>query len=96
MERLVDIVRDNVAKMTHASAGVLYYKIETENWVYVFVVDMNDKDDVGTAKFELEHKAINLVRYFNKAVANNSLISYQKKMKTVTNNEANSISETKV
>ena len=79
MERLVDIVRNNVAKMTHAIAGVLYYKIETEKMVYIFAVDMNDKEDVGTAKFELEHKAIYLTRWFNKAVANNSLISYEKK-----------------
>ena len=79
MEKLVDIVRNNTAKLTHASAGVLYYKIETEKFVYIFVVDMNDKEDVGNARFELEHKAINLVRYFNKAVANNSLISYEKK-----------------
>ena len=40
---------------------------------------MNDKEDVGTARFEGEHKAMHLMRYFNLAVKNNSLISYEKK-----------------
>lgn len=79
MEKLVDIVRDNVAKLTHVVAGVLYYRIETAKMVYIFTVDMNDKEDVGNARFDIEHKAMHLVRYFNKAVANNSLISYEKK-----------------
>jgi len=79
MERLVDIVKNNVAKMTHASAGVLYYKIETEKYVYIFPVDMNEKEEVGTGKFETEEKAIYLTRWFNKAVKNNSLISYEKR-----------------
>jgi hypothetical protein len=83
MERLVEIVRDNVAKMTHAVAGVLYYKIETEKNVYIFAVDMNDKEDVGTAKFELEHKAIYLTRWLNKAISNNSLIFYEKRKEKV-------------
>jgi hypothetical protein len=34
--------------------------------VYIFPIDMNDKEDVGSAKFEPEHKAIYLMRYLNK------------------------------
>jgi hypothetical protein len=79
MEKLIDIVRDNTAKFLHAVGGVLYYKIETKKCVYIFPVDMNDKEDVGTARFEGEHKAMHLMRYFNLAVKNNSLISYEKK-----------------
>ncbi len=79
MEKLIDIVRDNNAKFLHAVGGVLYYRIETQKMVYIFAVDMNDKEDVGTARFEPEHKALHLMRYFNKAVQNNSLISYEKK-----------------
>ena len=79
MEKLIDIVKGNNAKFTHAIAGVLYYKVETEKKVYIFAVDMNDKDDVGSAKFEAEHKAVNLMRYLNKSIANNSLIYYDKK-----------------
>ena len=79
MEKIVDIVRDNIAKLTHAASGVLYYKIETKTMVYIFPVDMNDKEDVGDTKFEIEYKAIYLTRYLNKAIKNNSLLSYAKK-----------------
>ena len=79
MEKRIDIVRDNTAKFLHAVGGVLYYRIETQKMVYIFPIDMNDKEDVGSAKFEHEHKAIYLMRYLNKAIENNSLISYEKK-----------------
>jgi hypothetical protein len=79
MEKRIDIVRDNTAKFLHAVGGVLYYRIETQKMVYIFPIDMNDKEDVGSAKFEQEHKAIYLMRYLNKAIENNSLISYEKK-----------------
>jgi len=79
MEKRIDIVRDNTAKFLHAVGGVLYYRIETQKMVYIFPIDMNDKEDVGVAKFEPEHKAIYLMRYLNKAIENNSLISYEKK-----------------
>lgn len=78
MERIVEIVKNNVARLTHAIGGVLFYKIETDKMVYVFSVDMNDKDDVGNARFELEHKAIHLTRYLNKAIDNGSLIFYER------------------
>lgn len=81
MEKLVDIVKNNRAKFSHAIAGVLYYKIETSKMVYIFPIDMNDKEDVGFATFENEHKSINLMRYLIKATSNNSLICYEKKNK---------------
>ena len=37
MEKLIDIVKGNDAKFTHAIAGILYYKVETEKKVYIFV-----------------------------------------------------------
>ena len=77
---MIDIIKGNDAKFTHAIGGVLYYKIETETKVYIFAVDMNDREDVGTSKFDSEIKAINLMRYLNKAISNNSLISYDKKI----------------
>jgi hypothetical protein len=70
MEKIIDIVRDNVARFDWASEGVLYYKVETERYIYHFPVDMNNKEDVGTANFESEHKAINLMRYLRKALEN--------------------------
>jgi hypothetical protein len=78
MEKLVDIVKNNDAKFTHATAGVLYYKVETEKMVYIFPVDMNDTEDVGTATFEATHKALHLMRYLNKAIKNENLVFYEK------------------
>lgn len=79
MEKLIDIVKGNNAKFIYAIDGVLYYKIETNTKVYIFSVDMNDKDDVGTSKFEAEHKALTLMRYINKAISNESIIVYDRK-----------------
>ena len=79
MEKIIDIVRGTTAKFTHAIDGVLFYKIETQKKIYIFGVDMNDKEDVGLTKFESEHKAITLMRYLNKAISNDSLVFYDKK-----------------
>ena len=79
MEKIIDIIKDNKAVFMYASAGVLYYKIETKKSVYIFPVDMNDREDVGTARFEAEHKAVTLMRYLNKAIQSNSLFTYTKK-----------------
>lgn len=73
MEKIIDIVRDNVAKFDWASAGVLFYRVETKKYIYHFPIDMNDKQDVGYANFESEHKAINLMRYLRKAIENETL-----------------------
>jgi len=70
MEKIIDIVKDNVAKFDWASEGVLFYKVETKNYIYHFPVDMRNTEDVGTANFESEHKAINLMRYLRKASEN--------------------------
>jgi hypothetical protein len=79
MEKIIDIVKDNKAVFMYASTGVLYYKIETGEYSYIFPIDMNDREDVGTARFESEHKAITLMRYLNKSIKNNSLIVYKRK-----------------
>lgn len=70
MEKIIDIVKDNVAKFKKASNGILYYTIETDKYIYQFPINMNNKEDVGKAEFEYEHKAINLMRYLRKATEN--------------------------
>ena len=79
MEKIIDIIKDNKAVFMYASSGVLYYKIETSKSVYIFPVDMNDREDVGSARFEAEHKAVTLMRYLNKAILSNSLFTYERK-----------------
>lgn len=41
------VSNSNKAYFSHAIAGVLYYRINVENSIYQFCIDMNDKDDVG-------------------------------------------------
>lgn len=62
------------AKFDYAIAGTLYYKIETDNVIVVFPIDMNDKDDVGTTTFVASYKPITLMRYIRKAIDNESII----------------------
>ncbi|CAG7581667.1 MAG: hypothetical protein SLAVMIC_00963 [uncultured marine phage] len=76
MKQLKEIVndRERMCKFSHAIAGVLYYKVETDDSIYMFPINMNDRDDVGTATFECEIKAITLMRYIRKAIDQNCLI----------------------
>jgi hypothetical protein len=53
---------------------VLYYRIDLEDGTYQFCIDMNDKDDVGTATFNSEEKAIHLMRYLNKSKSSGDLV----------------------
>lgn len=66
------------AKFSHAIAGVLYYKIETEDNTIMFPIDMNNKDDVGTTTFEAEYKPITLMRYIRKAMEKDELVIIHK------------------
>lgn len=77
MSIVKDIVKDRtrMAKISHAVAGVLYYKVGSDSGkIYQFPVDMNDRDDVGTTTFDVEIKAITLMRYINKAIKSDQLI----------------------
>lgn len=77
---LKDIMKSpNPAKFSHAIAGVLYYKIEVDDKVVMFPIDMNNKEDVGTATFEAEYKPLTLMRYIRKAIDNDSLIIFPNK-----------------
>lgn len=67
------------AKFSHAIAGVLYYTIETDDKTIMFPIDMNDKEDVGTATFEAEYKPLTLMRYIRKAMNSDQLVYMPKK-----------------
>ena len=68
------VKNNNMAEFSHACAGVLYYKVNVEGNDYQFPVDMNDKEDVGTATFPSIIKAITLMRYIRKAMGNDEFI----------------------
>lgn len=76
MVALMHIVkdRDRRAELSHAIAGVLYYRVDAEDGSYMFPVDMNDRDDVGTSTFNASEKAITLMRYVRRAIGNDSLV----------------------
>ncbi len=62
------------AEFSHAIAGVLYYRVDVGDEAYMFPLDMNNSDDVGTSTFNASEKAITMMRYVRKAMENNSLI----------------------
>ena len=64
----------SIAKFSHAIAGVLYYRIVTDDVIIQFPIDMNDRDDVGTTTFVDSYKPITLMRYIRKAIDNQSII----------------------
>ena len=64
----------SAAKFSHAIAGVLYYRIVTDDIIIQFPIDMNDRDDVGTTTFVDSYKPITLMRYIRKAIDNQSII----------------------
>lgn len=70
------VMNDNLASISHAVAGVLYYEVKTQDATYQFPVDMNDKDDVGTSTFPAKIKAITLMRYIRKAIKNEELVKF--------------------
>lgn len=59
------------AKFDYAIAGTLYYKIETDNVIVMFPIDMND---VGTTTFVASYKPITLMRYIRKAMDSGNLV----------------------
>lgn len=66
------------ARFSKAIAGVLYYRIETDNVIVEFPINMNDKEDVGTTTFFDCYKPITLMRYIRKAIDNGRIIIFPK------------------
>ena len=76
--KVIDIVKGTTANLMYAEKGKLFYKVENDTHVYIFPVDLNDKEDVGDTRFEAEYKAVTLMRYVNKAIKNETLAYYAK------------------
>ena len=70
------VMNGNLASISHAVAGVIYYEVKTEDATYQFPVDMNDKEDVGTTTFPASLKAITLMRYIRKAIKKGELVIF--------------------
>lgn len=73
MQTLTEIVKGK-STFSHAISGVLYYITESNDEKYLFSIDMNDKNDVGTTTFSNEYKTITLMRWVRRALENGTLI----------------------
>jgi outer membrane lipoprotein-sorting protein len=76
---ITEIVKNGKTELTHAVAGVLYYRTDTNTHSYIYVIDMNDREDVGTATFEARPKTLYLMRWIRKSIENNTIIVIKKK-----------------
>lgn len=75
---LKEIIEGNKAVFSHASEGILFYKIETPEYTYQFSINMNRKEDVGQTVFFDECEAITLDRYIRKGIKTGGLIKMMK------------------
>jgi hypothetical protein len=70
---ITEIVKGTKAKYLYCQGGCLFYEVEVDGRRYEFPIDVTDKDEVGDAVFNRTHKAITLMRYIRKAIANQTL-----------------------
>ena len=70
---VTEIVKGTTAKYLYCEASCLIYEIEVGNIKYEFGIDQSDRNDIGNAIFNRTHKAITLMRYIRKAIANETL-----------------------
>lgn len=70
------VMNNNLASISHAVAGVLYYKVKTIDATYSFPVNISNLQDVGMATFQAQIKAITLMRYIRKAIENEELVKF--------------------
>lgn len=63
-------VKDNVVRFSYFRDNTMYYDVVTpeEETIARFPVDISNKDEIGTATFNSEMKAILLMRYIRKAI----------------------------
>jgi len=72
--KVIDIVRnENMAHFSHYCGGNLYYTVEVDGGIYMFDIN-TDPNEVGTAVFSNEMKAITLMRWINKCIKNDEFI----------------------
>ena len=72
--KVIDVVRnDNMAKFSHYCGGNLYYTVEVDGGTYMFNIN-TDPNEVGTADFTSEMKAVTLMRYIRKCMNSEEFI----------------------
>jgi len=75
---LIEMVQNkNMAKYINCQGQKLMYEFTVDNIKYEFPIDIGDKDEIGNAVFEQEHKCITLMRYIRKAIESNEIRFYK-------------------
>ncbi len=62
-----------MAQFSHFCGGTLYYTLQYDGCTYMFPVDASPQE-VGTATFSKDMKAIELMRWIRKAIENNEFV----------------------
>jgi len=65
------IVKGNMAKFSFYRAGNMFYAVHVDGVAYEFPVSV---EDIGTASLFAEMKAITLMRYIRKALADGAFV----------------------
>jgi len=75
---LIEMVQNkNTATYIHCQGQKLMYEFIVEDIKYEFPIDISDKNEIGNAIFEKEHKCITLMRYIRKSIENNEIRWYK-------------------
>jgi hypothetical protein len=73
--KISELVKGNKARFSYYRDGNMYYDVVTpdERTLARFPIDMTNREDIGNATFNCEHKAIELMRYIRKSIEGETL-----------------------
>lgn len=75
-----EIVKNNNVLFSHYRNGLLWYDVidhATDKPRWTFPVDVSNERDIGGATFPRDMKAITLMRYIRKSIANEQIFEHQ-------------------
>lgn len=71
---IAQIVKGTTAEFSYYKEDNMYYSVDVEGYKYEFPIDIANKEDIGETRFDNTYKAITLMRYIRKAIANSSIV----------------------
>jgi len=72
--KILNIIKEAKVRFSFYRNGMLYYEvIKGDKPTHIFPVNIEDKNDIGSATFPAECKAITLMRYIRKSIENESI-----------------------
>ena len=71
MPSIKQIVKDNMARFSFYRTGNMFYTVDVDGQRYQFPVEL---EDIGGATLTAEFKAITLMRYIRKALADGTFL----------------------